>query len=168
MSTPLEQAREYLSKPQLIATAANGVQERYEQFAVQETFNTTGMIVQLSTRLSNYEGNRSHREKIDGDNSHVSITTKRGKPKHKSSSENINPSKLIDTHNICLCCGMRGHTRNQCHTRDRAECFYCKMKSHLVHANRNKTRESQDESLASSLILDQLMKLVRKQIRIRL
>ena len=46
---------------------------------------------------------------------------------------------------------MRGHTKEQCCKRDQAQCTFCKRKGHLVQACKNKAREFQAESLASSL-----------------
>ena len=46
---------------------------------------------------------------------------------------------------------MRGHTKEQCYKRDQAQCTFCKKKGHLVQACKIKARESQAESLASSL-----------------
>ena len=151
LSTRPEQAGEHLSEPLLNAMVLNGLPERYEHFAVQESFNPAGSFVELRTRLTNYEENRLHREKVDDDNSHVSIICKHGKPKHKSSSKNNRPSKLSNTSITCNCCDMRGHSKEQCFKRDQAQCTFCKKKSHLVQACKIKARESQAESLASRL-----------------
>ena len=65
--------------------------------------------------------------------------------------KNNTPSKLSNTSSTCDCCGMRGHTKEQCYKRDQAQCTFCKRKGHLVQALKIKAREYQAKSLASSL-----------------
>ena len=134
MSTRLEQVGEHLSEPLLNAMVLNGLPERYEHFVVQESFNPAGSLVELRKRLTNYQESRLHRERVDDDNSHVSMISKHGKPKHKASSKNNRPSKLSNTSTTCDCCGMRGHTKEQCYKRDQGQCTFCKKKGHLVQA----------------------------------
>ena len=113
LSARLEQAAEHLSEPLLHAMVLNGLPERYQHFAMQERFNPAGSFVELRTRLSNYDESRLHREKVDDDNSHVAMISKRGKPRHKSSSKNINPSKLCNAKkNMPLLWYARPHHRS--------------------------------------------------------
>ena len=151
LSTRLEQAGEHFPEPLLNVMVLNGLPELYEHFVVQESFNPAGSFVELRTRLTNYQESRLHRERGDDDNSYVSMISRHGKPKHKSSSKNNRPSKLSNTSITCDCCGMRGHTKKQCSKRDQAQCTFCKRKGHIVRACKNKARESQVESLALSL-----------------
>ena len=65
--------------------------------------------------------------------------------------KNFNPSKFSNADNTGLCCGQRGHIRDQCYKRDQAECIYCKVKGLWAQACKKKAEESQAESLASSL-----------------
>ena len=87
LSTRLEQAGEHLSEPLLNGMVLNGLPERYAHFVVQESFNPAGTFVELRTRLTNYKESRLHTERVDDDKSHVSMISKHGKPKHKSSSK---------------------------------------------------------------------------------
>ena len=134
----LEQAGEHLSEPLLNAMVLNGLPERYEHLVVQESFNPAGSFVELRTRLTNYEEKHLRRERVDDDNSHVSMISKHDKPKHKSSSKINRPFKLSNTSITCDCCGMRGHTKKQCYKGDQAQCTFCKRKGHLVQACRIK------------------------------
>ena len=92
-----EQAGEHLSEPLLSSMVINGLPERYEHFVVQRSFNPAASFVELKKRLTNYEESRLHRERVDDDNSHVSMISKHGRPKQKSSSKNNRPSKLSNT-----------------------------------------------------------------------
>ena len=114
----------------------------------EKSFNSAGSFVELRTKVTNYAENRLHRKKVIDDNSPLAMISERSKPKHKSSSEKISPSKLSNTNKTCLCSGMRGHTRDQFYKRDQVEYTYCNMKGHLVQTCKKKTRESQAESLA--------------------
>ena len=87
MSTRLEHAGEHLSETLLKAMVLNGLPERYGHFVVQENFNPAGSFVELRTRLMNYEGSRILRKFVDDVDSHVTMTSKKAKPKHKSSSK---------------------------------------------------------------------------------
>ena len=60
----------------------NGLPKRYEDFVVQESFNPAGSFVELRTILTNYEESRIHRERVDVDDSHVTMTSKRTNPKN--------------------------------------------------------------------------------------
>ena len=89
LSTRLEQAGEHLSERLLNAMVLNGLPEQSEHFVVQESFNPACSFVELRTRLTNYEESRLHRERVDDDNSHVSMISKHVKPENKSSSKKI-------------------------------------------------------------------------------
>ena len=84
MSTTLEHAGEELSKPLLNAMMLNGFTERYEHFVVQENFNSAGSFVEFRTRRMNCEECRIHWEFVDKVDSHVAMTSRKAKPKHKS------------------------------------------------------------------------------------
>ena len=87
LSTRLQHAGEHLSEPLLSAMVLNVLPERYEHFVVQESFNPAGSFVELRTRLMNYEESRRHRERVDDDDSHVAMSSKRANQKVKSSSK---------------------------------------------------------------------------------
>ena len=91
LSTRLEHAVEHLSEPLLKPMVLNGLPERYEHFVVQESFNSADSLVELRTWLLNYEERRIHREFVDDVDSHVAMTSKKAKSKHKSSSKNNAP-----------------------------------------------------------------------------
>ena len=65
----------------------NGLLDGYEHFVVPESFNPAGSFVELRTKLMNYKENRIHWELVDDVDSHVAMTSKKAKRKHKSSSE---------------------------------------------------------------------------------
>ena len=66
--TRLEQAGEHLPEPLLNVMVLNGLTEPYEHFVVQQSIKFAGSFVELRTKLSNYDENRLHREKVDDDN----------------------------------------------------------------------------------------------------
>ena len=111
MSTRLEHAGEHLSEPLLNGMVINGLSERYEHFVVQERFNPAGSFVELRTKLMSYEENRIHREFVDDVDSHVAMTSKKAKPKHKSSSKYNAPPKSNSGQLTCYCFGMKGHIK---------------------------------------------------------
>ena len=132
----------------------NGLPERYEHFVVQESFNPAGSFVELRTRLMNYEESRIHREIVDEVDSHVAMTSKKAKPKHKSSSKYNAPPKSSSGQLTCYCCGMKGHMKSECYKREKAECTFCKQKGHLVQPCMKKAPSTKPGSLASSLKSD--------------
>ena len=85
LSNRLEQAGEHLSEPLLNAMVLNGLPERYEHLVEQVSFNPAGSFVELRTQLTNYEENRLHRESVVDVDSHVAKTSKKARPKHRSS-----------------------------------------------------------------------------------
>ena len=131
----------------------NGLPERYEHFVVQESFNPAGSFVELRTRLTNYEESRQHREKLDDDDSHVAMASKRHRRKPKSLGK-YNAAPKLSTGQTCYCCGIKGHVKADCFHKDKAECNYCKMKGHFEKACMKKAESSKGGkhgSLASSL-----------------
>ena len=129
----------------------NGLPERYEHFVVQESFNPAGSFVELRTRLTNYEESRLHRESVEDMDSHVAMTSKKARPKHKSSKYNAAP-KSSSGKLTCYCCGMKGHMKAECYKREKAECTFCKQKGHLEKAcNKKELKGGEHGSLASSL-----------------
>ena len=119
LSTRLEHAGEHLPEPSLNAMVLNGLPERYEHFVVQESFNPAGSFVELRTRMMNYEESRIHREFVDDEDSHVAMTSKKPKSKHKSSSKYNSPPKSSLGQLTCYCCGMKGHMKCECYKRER-------------------------------------------------
>ena len=128
LSARLEHAEEHLSEPLLNAMVLNGLPERYEQFVVQESFNPAGSFVELRTKLMKYEESRIHVE------SHVAMTSKKTKSKHKSSSKYYAPPKSNSGQLTCYCCGMKSHMKFECYKRENTDCTFCKQKGHLVQA----------------------------------
>ena len=112
----------------------NRLPERYEHFVVQENFNPAGSFVELRTKLMNYEESRFHRKIVDDVYSHPAMTSKKAKPKHKSSSKYSAPPKSISRQLTCYCCGMKGDMKSECYKREKAESPFCKQKGHLVQA----------------------------------
>ena len=102
----------------------------------------------------NYEESRIHREFVDDVDSHVAMTSKKAKPKHKSSSKYNAPPKSSSGQLTCYCCGMKGHMKSECYKREKAECTFCKQKGHLVQACMKKAPGTKPGSLASSLKSD--------------
>ena len=133
LSTRLEQAGEHLSEPLLNAMVLNGLPERYDLFVVHESFNPAGRFVELRTRLTNHEESRQHKEKLDDDDSHLAMASKRHRRKPKSSGK-YNAAPKLSTGQTCYCCGNKGHVKAECFHKDKAECNYCKMKGHFEKA----------------------------------
>ena len=100
---------------------------------VQESLRSAGSFLELPTRLLNYEEIRLHREYVDDVDSHVAMTSRKTKPKHKSSSKNNAPPESSSGELTCYCCDMKGHMKSECCKRERAGCTFCKQNSHLVH-----------------------------------
>ena len=132
--TRLEHAREHLSQPLLNAMVLNGLPEHYEHFVAQESFNPAVSFVELWTRLMSYEESRIQRQFVNDVNSHVAMTSRKAKPKDKSSSKYDAPPKSSSGHLTCYCCGMKGHMKSECYKREKAECTLCKQKGQLVQA----------------------------------
>ena len=132
----------------------NGLPERYEDFVVQESFNPAGSFVELRTRLTNYEESHIHREIVDVVDSHVAMTSKKAKPKHKSSSKYNASPKSSSGKLTCYCCGMKGHMKSECYKREKAECTFCQRKGHLVQVCMKKAPGTKPGSLSSSLKSD--------------
>ena len=102
----------------------------------------------------NYEKSRPHREFVDDVDSHVAITSKKAKLKHKSASKFNTPSKPNRGQLTCYCCGIKGHVKSECYKKERDECTFCAQKSDLVHACMRKAASTKPRSLASSLKSD--------------
>ena len=132
--TRLGHAGEHLSEPLLNAMVLNGLPERYEHFVVQGSFNPAGSFVEPRTRLMNYEESRIHREFVGDVDSHVAMTSKKTKSKHKSSGKYNAPPKSSSEQLTCYCCGMKGHMKSECYKREKAECTFCKQKGHPVQS----------------------------------
>ena len=115
LSARLEHAGEHLSEPLLNAMVLNGLPERYEHFVVQESFNPACSFVEIRTRLMNYDESRIHRVFVDDVNSHVAMTYKKTKSKHKSSSKYNAPPKSGQL--TSYCCGTKSHMKSQCYKR---------------------------------------------------
>ena len=151
LSNRLEQAGKHLSEPLLNAMVLNGLPERYEHFVVLESFNPAGSFVEHRTRLTNYEESRLHRESVEDVDSHVAMTSKKARPKHKSSKYNAAP-KSSSGKITCYCCGMKGHMKAECYKRETAECTVCEQKRHLEKAcNKKELKGGKHGKLASSL-----------------
>ena len=164
LSTRLEDAGEHLWEPLLNAMVLNGLPKRYEYFVVQESFNPDCSFVELWTRLMNYEENRIHREFVADVDSHVAMTSKKTKSKHKSSCKYNAPPKSSSGQLKCYCCGMKGHMKTECYKREKAECTFCKRKGHLVQAWSKKVPGTKPGSLASTLKSDRASKEATEQV----
>ena len=108
-------------------------------------------ILELQTRLMNYEESRIHREFVDDVDSHVAMTSKKAKSKHKSSSKYNAPPKSSSGQLTCYCCGMKGHTKSECCKREKTECTFCKQKGHIVQGCMKKAPGTEPGSLTWSL-----------------
>ena len=155
LSRMLEHAGEHLSEAVLNAMVLNGLPECYEHFVVQENFNPAGSVVELRTRLMNYEESRIRREFVDDVYLHVAMTSKKPNPEHKFSSKYKAPPKSSSGQMTCHCCGMKCHMKSECYKREKAECTFCEQKSHLVQAWLKKTPDNTPGILASSLKPDE-------------
>ena len=130
---------------------------------VQESFNAAGSFVEFRIKPMNYEDNRIHREYVDGVDSQVGMTSKKARPKHKSSSKYNAAPKSGSGQLKCYCCGIKGHMKSECYKRQRAECTFCKQKGHLVQACMKKATGTKPGSLSSSLKADKASNEATKQ-----
>ena len=152
LSNCLEQAGEHLSEPPLNAMVLNGLPERYEHFVVQERFNPAGSFVELRTRLTNYGESRLHRESVDDVDSHVAMTSKKAKPKHKSIK--YNASRSSSGQLTRYCCGMKGHMKKECLRAKKLNVLFVSKKAISIKqkaCNKNELKGGKHGSLASRL-----------------
>ena len=131
---------------------------------VQGSFNPAGSFVEIWTRLMNYEKSRLNREYVDDVDSHVAITSKKAKLKHKSSSKYNTPSNPNRGQLTCYCCGMKSHMKPECYKEERAQCTFCQQKSHLVQTCMRKAAGTEPISLASSVKSDRASGETKEQV----
>ena len=112
LSTRLEHAREHLSEPLVNSMMLNGLPGRYEHFVVQESFNIVGSFVETRKRLMNYQESRIHWDYVEDVDPYVAMTSRKAKPKHKSSSKNNAPPNSSSGQ---LTCYMKSHMKSECY-----------------------------------------------------
>ena len=157
LSTRLEHEGEHLSETLLNVMVLNGLSERYEHFVVQESFNPVGSFGELRTRLMKYEESQINRDYVDDVDSYLAMTSRKAKPKHKSSRK-YNAAPISSSGQLtCYCCGMKSHMKSECYKRERAECTFGKQNGHLVQACMKKVPGTKLGSLSSSLKSDRAL-----------
>ena len=102
----------------------SGLPGRFENFVVQESFNSAANFTELRSRLTNFEDSRKQRNAGDEQHQHVAVLSMGKFQNSKSKSFSIvNRNKAESSKKLsCYCCGKAGHVAKNGFLREKAEC----------------------------------------------
>ena len=135
LATRVRQSGEQLSDSLLSTMVLNGLPDRFNQFAIQESFDPSTDFAQLRDRLESFN---------------IARCPDRHEPPHIAMAMKGTRVSSAKPKGSCFVCGISGHFAKQCYKRNTAFCDNCRRKGHLAKACKDTGKDRDTKAMTAT------------------